>query len=60
MSAKKKKQSNLSLIHIYIQGLPEMRRSRFGGFVLQEKHQGRAHRVCPVSQTQGNICRYVI
>ena len=26
---------------------PEMRRSRFGGFVLQEKHQGRAHRVTP-------------
>lgn len=43
-----------------IQCLPEMRRSRFGGFVLQEKHQGRAHRVCPVSQTQGNICRYGI
>lgn len=39
---------------------PEMRRSRFGGFVLQEKHQGRAHRVCPVSQTQGDICRYGI
>lgn len=32
----------------------------FGGFVLQEEHQGRAHRVCPVSQTQGNICRYGI
>ena len=43
-----------------IQCLPEMRRSRFGGFVLQEKHQGRAHRVCPVSQTQGDICRYGI
>ena len=39
---------------------PEMRRSRFGGFVLQEKHQGRAHRVYPVSQTQGDICRYGI
>lgn len=43
-----------------IQYLPEMRRSRFGGFVLQEEHQGRAHRVYPVSQTQGNICRYGI
>lgn len=43
-----------------IQCLPEMRRSRFGGFVLQEKHQGRTHRVCPVSQTQGDICRYGI
>lgn len=26
----------------------------------KKKHQGRAHRVCPVSQTQGDICRYGI